>query len=105
MHNGMLATLDDVLAFYDRGRSENENVANGGGGRGRRGNNAPDGALATLDRDFRGVRDMSTQEQRDIVAFLHALTDEVFDRTIPARVPSGLTPGGAIGQQTLGRVD
>ena len=27
MHNGMLATLDDVLRFYDNGRSENPNVA------------------------------------------------------------------------------
>lgn len=26
MHNGMLATLEDVLRFYDRGRSENPNV-------------------------------------------------------------------------------
>ena len=27
MHNGMLATLEDVLRFYDNGRSENPNVA------------------------------------------------------------------------------
>ena len=26
MHNGMLATLEDVLRFYDNGRSENPNV-------------------------------------------------------------------------------
>ena len=32
----------------------------------------------------------------DIVAFLHALTDANFDRTIPARVPSGLPPGGLL---------
>jgi cytochrome c peroxidase len=33
---------------------------------------------------------------RDIIAFLEALTDPNFDRTIPAGVPSGLTPGGGI---------
>ena len=33
MHNGMLATLEDVLRFYDNGRSENPNVADDGGGR------------------------------------------------------------------------
>jgi hypothetical protein len=32
----------------------------------------------------------------DIIAFLSALTDTDFDRTIPARVPSGLPPGGLI---------
>jgi cytochrome c peroxidase len=32
----------------------------------------------------------------DIIAFLNALTDTNFDRTIPARVPSGLPAGGRI---------
>jgi cytochrome c peroxidase len=99
MHNGMLATLEDVLAFYDRGQSENENVANGGDGRGRRGGQGGDGdARPTLDRDFRGVGRMSAADQQDIVAFLGALTDENFDRVIPGRVPSGLNPGGDIGK-------
>jgi hypothetical protein len=30
----------------------------------------------------------------DIIAFLGALTDEDYDRTVPARVPSGLPPAG-----------
>lgn len=92
MHNGMLATLEDVLEFYDRGRSENPNVSS----RGRRGEDAR--VAGTLDRDFRGVDNMSDREMRDIIAFLEALTDEGFDRTIPARVPSGLPPGGSIGE-------
>jgi hypothetical protein len=50
--------------------------------------------LATLDNQFRGVRDMD--QMRDIIAFLEALTDTAFDRTIPERVPSGLPPGGLI---------
>jgi cytochrome c peroxidase len=98
MHNGMLPTLEDVLRFYDAGRSENPNVINGGGRGGRNGNDRDqDGNnLARLDNDFRQVDDMSEQEMQDIVAFLNALTDTNFDRTIPARVPSGLTPGGGI---------
>jgi cytochrome c peroxidase len=97
MHNGTLATLEDVLRHYDNGRSENPNVVNGRG-RGRERNDG-DGAapgLATLSGQFRRVDDMSNQEMADIIAFLGALTDEDFDRTIPARVPSGLPPGGAI---------
>ena len=39
---------------------------------------------------------MTVQQQEDIIAFLEALTDPDFDRTIPARVPSGLPPGGSI---------
>lgn len=89
MHNGTLTTLDDVLAFYDNGRSENPNVENEGRRRGRGGPPSVDGA-------FRRVADMSEQEMEDIVAFLHALSDEDFDRAEPNRVPSGLTPGGRI---------
>jgi len=92
MHNGMLRTLEDVLDFYDRGRSENPSVLSarrrrGGGG---------DQAQARLDGRFVRVDDMSDAEKRDIVAFLEALSDEGFDRTIPARVPSGLPVGGLI---------
>ena len=39
---------------------------------------------------------MSDGEMEDIIAFLNALTDANFDRTVPARVPSGLPPGGLI---------
>jgi cytochrome c peroxidase len=92
MHNGTLATLEDVLRFYDAGRSENPNVVNG-----RNGRNGGNGQLATLDNQFRGVRDMNDRQIRDIIAFLEALTDTAFDRTIPERVPSGLPPGGLIG--------
>jgi cytochrome c peroxidase len=89
MHNGVLATLEDVLRFYDDGRSGNPNVSDNRRREDRQG-------LARLDRDFRRVDNMSDGEIEDIIAFLEALTDPDFDRTIPARVPSGLTPGGAI---------
>ena len=97
MHNGMLGSLEEVLAFYDRGRSENPDVSNR---RRRRGDDdRRDDAPATpgrLSGRFRGVDDMTDQQMEDIIAFLEALTDPGFDRTIPARVPSGLTPGGNI---------
>jgi cytochrome c peroxidase len=96
MHNGMLATLQDVLRFYDNGRSENPNVSNErdrdrGRDRGRNG-----AGIARVSGQFRRVDDMSESEMADITAFLNALTDTNFDRTIPARVPSGLPPGGLI---------
>ena len=93
MHNGMLPSLEDVLVFYDNGRSENPNVATGG--RRGRGN----GGTPQLDGDFRRVRNMSDRQMEDIVAFLEALTDDRYDRTIPEQVPSGLPPGGDIGRQ------
>ena len=34
MRNGVLGTLEEVLRFYDAGRSENPNVAQGGRRRG-----------------------------------------------------------------------
>ncbi len=92
MHNGMLATLQDVLRFYDNGRSENPNVSNERDrDRGRSGN-----AVARVSGQFRRVDNMSEGEKADIIAFLNALSDTNFDRTIPARVPSGLSPGGLI---------
>jgi cytochrome c peroxidase len=94
MHNGTLATLQDVLRFYNNGRSENPNVSNDqdrdrDGNRGRVNN-----GLARVSGQFRRIDNMSESEMADIVAFLNALTDTNFDRTIPARVPSGLKPGG-----------
>ncbi len=90
MHNGVLQTLEDVLRFYDAGRSENPNVVNG---RRRRGD---DRGTPRLDRNFRRVDNMSDSQMQDIIAFLEALTDENFDKVIPARVPSGLPVGGLI---------
>ena len=87
MHNGTLATLEEVLEFYDEGRSRNANVAT----RRTDGDEGP-----RVSRQFRRVDDMSEGEQENIIAFLEALTDSGFDRTIPARVPSGLPPGGLI---------
>jgi hypothetical protein len=39
---------------------------------------------------------MSDEEMAHIIAFIWALTDTEFDKSIHAFVPSGLTPGGII---------
>ena len=70
MHNGSLATLEEVIDFYAEG-----------GGRAHGGEN--------IDTFVRGF-DLTDQERADMVAFLYALTDESQLPTIPAGVPSGL---------------
>jgi cytochrome c peroxidase len=77
MHNGVFETLDEVMEFYDDA-PENPNV-------GRR----------QVDRLVRRLRDPD-DEAAALIAFLEALNDDSFDRTIPPRVPSGLNPGGRI---------
>ncbi|ACY17149.1 parallel beta-helix domain-containing protein [Haliangium ochraceum] len=72
MHNGRFATLSEVIDFY----------ANGGG--------AAFGVdPETLDDKVREF-ELSEQEHRDLIAFLHALTDESNKPAIPESVPSGL---------------
>jgi hypothetical protein len=83
LHNGLLTTLPDVLNFYRR-------VSRGGGRRG-----GPDGAglnaAVARDRIDPLARQLNMRGgQEDLIAFLHALDDPDFDRTSPARVPSGL---------------
>jgi cytochrome c peroxidase len=72
MHNGVFATLEEVIQFYADG---------GGDGR---------GVEADVDEKVRGF-DISDQQIADLVAFLHALTNEPTELiTIPESVPSGL---------------
>jgi cytochrome c peroxidase len=80
MHSGVFSTLEDVLNFYNRA------------GRRIRNGNFNGGQADPLLRQLRGVNFAS----RDIIEFLGALNDQSFDKTIPARVPSGLRPGGRI---------
>ena len=72
MHNGSFATLDEVIQFYE----------DGGGAQ---------GIDVRLDPDLRGFR-LTPQQDADLVAFLHALTDEPSELVaIPESVPSGLS--------------
>ena len=76
MHSGTLASLPDVLNFYDN----NRNTAN------------PHVRTDQRDAQFPG-RVVNAQA---IAAFLNSLTDNTFDKTVPAAVPSGLPVGGSI---------
>ncbi len=69
MHNGVFATLDEVLEFYDRG---------GGAGLGLEVPNQtlPDNPL-----------ELTAPEKADLVAFMHALTDSAFATSAPQRLP------------------
>jgi cytochrome c peroxidase len=80
-HNGMFRTLSAVVGFYEdarTGRSRNPNVSS-----------------EKLDPLVRELGDFD-EEDVDLIAFLRALSDDSFDRTIPERVPSGLPVGGKI---------
>jgi cytochrome c peroxidase len=89
MHNGVFASLQEVLNFYRR--------VSRGRGRGRDGFGQR-GLNVNVTRDdldpLLGQLNMRGRGQREIIAFLEALDDPGYDRTVPARVPSGLQVGG-----------
>lgn len=70
MHDGSLATLEEVVDFYADG-----------GGRAH--------GMSDVDQFVLGF-ELSDQEKADLIAFLYALTDEQARPQIPATVPSGL---------------
>lgn len=70
MHNGSMATLEEVIRFYEAG-----------GGRAH--------GFEKVDV-FVNPFDLTDQERADLLAFLYALTDESRLPEIPAAVPSGL---------------
>jgi cytochrome c peroxidase len=81
MHDGVFPTLEDVVRFYDAGAMPRHDAISGG---------ALDSLVAT------GIG-MSDAQVAAVVAFLRALTDPGTGlapqlRTVPAAVPSGLTP-------------
>lgn len=65
MHDGSIATLDEVIAHYARG---GRIIANG--------HNTGDGRLSPYKSEFIRGFDLSDEERDDLIAFLHALTDE-----------------------------
>ncbi len=69
MHNGVFATLGEVPEFYDRG---------GGAGLG----------LAVPNQTLPdGPPELTAPEKADLVAFMHALTDNAFAASAPRRLP------------------
>lgn len=91
MHNGVFTTLPQVLDFYRR-------VSRGGGRRGGGGGTRGLNAQVSQDQIDPLARRLNVggRGQQDLIAFLRALDDSEFDRTIPERVPSGLTVGGRL---------
>jgi cytochrome c peroxidase len=85
MHNGEFATLRDVLDFYRDASGRGQNQINDQVNR-----NQLDDELRNLNLDRGDIN--------EIIVFLHTLTDQNFDKTIPASVPSNLTVGGNINQ-------
>lgn len=72
MHNGVFETLGEVVDFY---------AAGGGPGRGL--------DVPTVDDKIRPFA-LTPGEKQDLIAFLHALTDESAKPDFPEQVPSGL---------------
>ena len=93
MHNGVFPTLTDVIDFYQR-------ISRGGGRRGGDGGRGARGLDEHVSRDqvdpLARRLNLRGRGTRDLVAFLRALDDPGFDRTIPERVPSGLGVGGRV---------
>jgi cytochrome c peroxidase len=79
MHSGAFKTLDQVLLFYEDlagGKIENPNVAM----------YQMDTLINQMSVKFKDID--------RIVEFLNALNDDSFDKSIPAKVPSGLPVSG-----------
>jgi len=72
MHNGSIATLEEVVKFYAEGAGRKE-----------------EHQIENID-DKIGTFDMTDGETADLVAFMHALTDTSLQPEPPAKVPSGL---------------
>ena len=83
--------LPEVIEFYQR-------VSRGGGRRG--GQGGPRGLNAQVGPDqidpLARRLNMRGRGQGDLIAFLRALDDPGFERTVPERVPSGLSVGGTL---------
>jgi cytochrome c peroxidase len=79
MHSGTLKTLDQVLLFYEDlagGKIENPNVE-----------------MYQMDT-LANQLNVKFKDIDRIVEFLNSLNDDSFDKSIPARVPSGLPVSG-----------
>jgi len=76
MHNAVFRTLAGVVDFYDQGGAKGLGLA-----------------VAHQDAAVHKLR-LSARERRDLVAFLEALVQRRPIDRAPARVPSGLSPGG-----------
>lgn len=79
MHHGGMRTLDDVLAFYEQLSDTVSETLDG----------ADASAHPALDPLLRHLA-LKTNDIPDLKAFLEMLNDDGYDRSTPAKVPSGL---------------
>ena len=83
MHNGGMKTLDDVLAFYEQlGDAASESL-----------DGADQSLQPPLDPLFQKLN-LRAEDFPALTAFLESLSDDRYNITVPARVPSGLTVAG-----------
>lgn len=102
-HNGVGNNLENTIRFYITARNFANNNGGGPGGGGN-GGGGPGGGLdvnpnvnrGDIDRDVRNLNNFNNNDIDEIIAFIRALNDPNFDRTIPATIPSGLNVGGNI---------
>lgn len=83
MHNGALRSLEDVFVFYEQLGDHVSETLDGG----------DKSAAIPLDPLLQRI-DLAAEDFPALEAFLQALNDEHYDRTVPARVPSGLPVAG-----------
>ncbi len=95
-HNGVGNNLQQTLQFYRTARNPNNNGGGGNGGGGNGLNINPNVNPNQIAQEVRDLNNFNNDDIDDIIAFIQALNDPNFDRTIPNNVPSGLNPGGRI---------
>ena len=83
MHNGLHATLEDVMEFYEEIAEGDDDELN---------------TNLTINQLDEEMLDLELEDDQidAIIAFMNALNDDNFDKTIPESVPSGLPVGGNI---------
>lgn len=97
-HNGVGGNLQQTIQFYITARNFARGINGGGGPGGGNGglNVNPNIDRNDIDDEVQNLQNFNNNDIQDIIAFIQALDDPGFDRTIPGTVPSGLNPGGNI---------
>lgn len=88
MHDGSVATLEEVIEIYSAGGHLTKN-----------GSNAGDGRVSPFKDDLIVAIDLNDQEKADLVAFLKTLTDDAFLTSPRYANPRQNTAAGAMEQK------
>ena len=89
-HNGVGGNLQQTITFYITARNFANNNPRGPGSL----DVNPNVNQNDIDPEIRDLGNLNNRDVQDIIAFIQALNDPDFDRSIPESVPSGLSPGG-----------